>query len=147
MKVVLLQDVKGSGKAGEIVNVADGYARNYLFPRKLAKEANAAAMQEVAARRASAERAAQLELEAAREAAAKIADKHVTINAKAGEGGRLFGAVTSKEIAAAVERDFGIVVDKKNIVTDSDIKNLGDFTALIKFHTSVSATLYITVTE
>lgn len=144
MKVVLLKDVNGTGKADEVVTVSDGYARNYLFPRKLAREADAAALSEVAAREASRARSAALELQAARDVAEKLNGQNVAISVKCGTSGKLFGAITSKEIAAAVQEKLGITLDKKKIQMD-DIKSVGEYTAAVKLHQNVTASVKVTV--
>ena len=146
MKVILLADVKGSGKKGELVNVSDGYARNFLFPRKLAKEANAQAMNELKNAEASKQHRIEVEKANASEAAKKIDEKTIKMTAKAGQGGRLFGSVTSKEIAELIAREFGIQVDKRKIVVE-DIKNFGTFPAEIKLYNGVTAKLYVMVGE
>lgn len=115
MKVILTQDVKGSGKKGELINAADGYARNFLLPKGLAIEANNQAIGELKAKEASKQHKIQVEREAAMEAAKKLEGKTVKIIAKAGAGGKLFGAVTNKEIAEAIEKQYGVAVDKKKV--------------------------------
>ena len=110
MKVVLLADVKGSGKKGELVNVSDGYARNFLFPKKLAKEANAQAMNELKNAEEAKAYKIKTETEAAKKAAGVLEGKTVRLTAKAGQGGRLFGSVTAKEIAEALKEQFGVDV-------------------------------------
>ena len=117
MKVVLLADVKGSGKKGELVNVSDGYARNFLFPKKLAKEANAQALNELKNAEESKAFKIKQETEAAQASADKINGKSVSILAKAGQGGKLFGSVTAKEIAEAIKKQYGVDVDKRKIDT------------------------------
>lgn len=146
MKVVLKQDVKGQGKAGELVSVSDGYARNFLFPRNLAVPADAQAMTELRNREESAQYHAKVEKQAALDAAAVLKDKVVTITARAGSGGRLFGSVTTKEVADALDKQFGIKVDKRKI-TMADIKAFGDYTAEVKLHIGVTAAVTVKVTE
>lgn len=147
MKVILLQDVKGSGKKGELVNVSDGYARNFLLPKKLAKEANSQAMNELK----NAENAKQFKIEtdkkAANEAKSKIDNKSLKITAKAGKEGKLFGSVTSKEISAELKNQFGISVDKRKISLAGDIKAFGTYQAEIKLYTGITATVNVVVTE
>lgn len=146
MKVVLLQDVKGSGKKGELIEVSDGYARNFLLPRKLAREASAQVMNELKnAEQAKAYRI-KTETEAAKAAAAKIEGKTVKLYAKAGQGGRLFGAVTAKEVSDELKKVFGVDADKRKIVMD-DIKAFGTFTCEVKLYTGVSAKIYVLVGE
>ena len=125
MKVVLLADVKGSGKKGELVNVSDGYARNFLFPKKLAKEANAQALNELKNAEESKAFKIKQETEAAQASADKINGKSVSILAKAGQGGKLFGSVTAKEIAEAIKKQYGVDVDKRKIDTKGDMKAFG----------------------
>ena len=146
MKVVLLQDVKGKGKKGELCNVSDGYARNFLFPKKLAVEADNAALNELKNREESAAHHKKEELQAAKETAAKLDGKTVSITAKAGAGGKLFGSVTSKEIAAEIKNSLGIEVDRKKMNV-ADIKNFGEYTAEIKLHQGVTAKITVKVSE
>lgn len=147
MKVVLLKDLKGAGKKDELVEVSDGYARNYLFPRGIAAPATASAVNEVEAKNKAKQHRAEQELEQAREQANKIDKKQIKITAKAGEGGRLFGSVTAKEIAAAVERQLGVEVDKRKIALASDIKAFGSYDVQIKVHAGVVADVTVVVTE
>ncbi len=146
MKVVLLQDVKGHGKKGELCQVSDGYARNFLFPKKLAVEADNAALNELKNREQAKAHHKQEEIDAAKKTAAALNGKTVCIHAKAGTGGRLFGSVTSKEIAAEIKNALGIEVDRKKM-TVADIKNFGDYTAEIKLYQGIVAKLTVTVTE
>ncbi len=145
MKVILLQDVKGQGKKGELVNVSDGYARNFLFPKNLAKEANAAAMAEFNSKAAAVTYHYEQDKAAAKALAEKIQDSKVEIKAKAGANGKLFGSITSKEIAAELGKLLGITIDKKKL-TVADIKNYGEYTATIKLFTDISATFTVAVT-
>ena len=115
MKVILLQDVKSLGKKGELVSASDGYARNYLFPRGLAKEANAQAMNEFNNKAQAQKFHAAEQLQAARDTAAGLEGKTVKITAKAGANGKLFGSVTSKDVAAALKSQFGVETDKRKI--------------------------------
>lgn len=146
MKVVLLEDVKGHGKKGELCNVSDGYARNFLFPKKLAVEANAAAMNELKNREEAKAHHIAEEKKAAEEIAAKINGKQVVIIAKAGGSGKLFGAVTAKEIAAAVNEQFGVEIDRRKMQV-ADIKQFGEYTAEVKLYNGISAKLTVTVKE
>ena len=146
MKVLLKQDVKGQGKAGQLVNVSDGYARNFLFPRQLAVPADAQVMNDLRNKEDAAQFHARVEKEAALKAAASLKDKAVKISAKAGNGGRLFGAVTTKEVAEALDKQFGVKVDKRKI-TMSDIKAYGSYTAEVKLHTGVVTTITVVVSE
>ena len=146
MKVILLQDVKGHGKKGELCNVSDGYARNFLFPKKLAVEADNAAMNELKNREQAAAHHKQEEINAAKETAAKLEGKTVTIKAKAGSNGKLFGSVTSKEIASEIAKSLGIEIDRKKMSV-ADIKNFGEYTAEIKSYTGITAKITVKVTE
>lgn len=146
MKVVLLQDVKGHGKKGELCNVSDGYARNFLFPKKLAVEADNAALNELKNREEAAAHHKQEEIDAANALASKLDGKTVTIKAKAGAGGKLFGSVTSKEIAKEIADTLGLQIDRKKMSV-ADIKNFGEYTAEIKLYKGISAKITVKVTE
>jgi len=145
MKIVLTQDVKSLGKKGELVNVAEGYARNYLFPRKLAMEANAQAMAELKNRENAAKHKIAEETAAARQAAALLEGQTVRLVAKAGSQGRLFGSVTAKEVAEQLHKNLGVEVDRRKI-TIEDIKNYGTYPAEIKLYSGISAKFYVLVT-
>ena len=147
MKVVLLADVKGSGKKGELVNVSDGYARNFLFPKKLAKEANAQALNELKNAEESKAFKIKQETEAAQASADKINGKSVSILAKAGPGGKLFGSVTAKEIAEAIKKQYGVDVDKRKIDTKGDMKAFGTYECEVKLYSGITATVKAVVTE
>ena len=147
MKVVLLADVKGSGKKGELVNVSDGYARNFLFPKKLAKEANAQALNELKNAEESKAFKIKHETEAAQASADKINGKSVSILAKAGQGGKLFGSVTAKEIAEAIKKQYGVDVDKRKIDTKGDMKAFGTYECEVKLYSGITATVKAVVTE
>ena len=146
MKVILNQDVKGLGKKGELVNTSDGYARNFLFPRKLASEANSQAMTELQNRENSKKHKIAVETQEAKDAAAKIEGKIIKVTAKAGQGGRLFGSVTSKEIAAEMKNQFGIDIDRRKI-TVNDIKAFGTYPATVKLYPGVTAEFQVAVSE
>lgn len=146
MKVVLLQDVKGLGKKGELVNTSDGYARNFLFPRKLAMEANSQAMSELKNREASEKHRNETEIAAAKASAAKIEGKTVKLSAKAGANGKLFGSVTSKDVAEAISKEFGLKLDKRKVVVD-DIKNFGTYPVEVKLYNGISASMFVMVGE
>lgn len=146
MKVVLLQDVKGSGKKDELVNVSDGYARNFLFPRNLAKEATSGVLNELKSKKDAADHRAAVETDTAKQAAGKIEGKTFTIKARAGDG-KLFGSVTAKEIASVIEKESGIAVDKRKIVMDKEIKSFGTYEIGIKMHQGVTAKIFISVGE
>lgn len=146
MKVILQQDVKSLGKKGELVATSDGYARNYLFPRNLAVEASSQAMTELQNRESSKKHKIEVETEAAKKAAAEINGKIISITAKAGQGGRLFGSVTAKEIAEAMKKNFKIDVDKRKI-TVNDIKAFGSYPASVKLYQGVNADFTVKVSE
>lgn len=145
MKVVLMQDVKSLGKKGELVNVSDGYARNFLFPKKLASEANSQAMSELKNRENAEKHRLAVELEEAKKNAAAIEGKSVNVSAKAGTNGKLFGSVTTKDIAEAIKAKYGVNVDRHKISCD-DIKNCGSYEAEIKFNQGVTAKFFVIVT-
>ena len=147
MKVIFLQDVKGSGKKGEVKTVADGYARNMLLPKGYAVEATAKNMNLLEGQKASAQHKIDLEIAAAKEAAAKVKGKKVKISAKAGSNGKLFGSVTAGNVADALNEQFGVKVDKKKIALSTDIKNFGSYTAVIKFYNGITETIDIYVDE
>ena len=146
MKVLLKQDVKGQGKAGQIVNVSDGYARNFLFPRQLAVEADAAAVNEVRTKAEAAQYHAKVEKDNSLKAVDTLKNKIIEIKAKAGSAGRLFGSVTTKEVSAELDKQFGIKVDKRKISMD-DIKSFGSYSAEIKLPQGVVAKVTVKVTE
>ena len=146
MKVVLLEDVKGTGKKDELVNVSDGYARNYLLPRKLAVVADAKVMNELKTKNEAKEHKKAQEIEAAKQLAASIDNKDIYVEAKAGSSGRLFGAITSKEVADVINEQFNVNVDKKKIEMD-DVKQLGVYTALVKLAGGISATIRVNVVQ
>lgn len=146
MKVILLADVKGKGKKGELCTVSDGYARNFLFPKNLAVEADNAAMSELKSREESKEHHKKEEITAANATAAKLNGQTVVVKAKAGSNGRLFGSITSKEIAAEIKNSLGIEIDRKKMKV-ADIKNFGEYTAEVKLYIGISATLIVKVTE
>lgn len=146
MKVVLKQDVKGLGKKGELVNASDGYARNFLFPKNLAVEANAQNMSELKNREQAEKYRIATETAAAKANADKMSGKTIKLTAKAGANGKLFGSVTSKELAEKINDEFGIKVDKKKISCD-DIKQFGTYEFEIKLYTGISAKLFVMVGE
>ena len=146
MKVVLLQDVKSLGKKGELVNSSDGYARNYLIPRGLAKEANAQAMNEYHNAENSKKYKHDQEVLAAENAKAALDGKTISLKSKAGKEGKLFGSVTTKEVAAELKAKFGINVDKRKIAM-ADIKTCGSYKAEIKLFQGITAVVTVAVTE
>ena len=146
MKVVLKQDVKGLGKKGELVNTSDGYARNFLFPKGLASEANAQNMSELKNREQAEKYRIETETAAAKKSAAEISGKTIRIQAKAGQNGKLFGSVTSKEIADKLKSEFSINVDKRKIAVE-DIKQFGTYEFEVKLYQGISAKLFVMVGE
>ncbi len=147
MKVVLKADLKGTGKAGELINVSDGYARNFLFPKGLAVEANAQALNDLKNKEQAKQHKAEVELAAAQQAAEKIDGKSIKIIGKAGKNGRLFGSITAKEIAAEIAKQLSIPVDKRKIVLSMEIKAFGSYPIEIKLHPGVVAKATVMVTE
>lgn len=146
MNVVLLQDVKGLGKKGELVNTSDGYARNFLFPRKLAMEANSQAMSELKNREAAEKHRIDMEIAAAKASAEKLEGKTVRLTAKAGANGKLFGSVTPKDVAAAIAQQFSIELDKRKVVVE-DIKAFGTYPVEVKLYNGISAAMFVMVGE
>jgi len=139
MKVILLQDVKGTGKKGQMIEASDGHARNFLLPRKLAVEATKANMAQLEGQQKKAASKLQQEIEDAQAIAAKIREAEIKIPVKVGEGGRMFGSISNKELAEALQKQ-GISVDKKKIVVQA-IKTTGEHSANIKLHPQVNAPL------
>ncbi len=146
MEVILNQDVKSLGKKGEKVTVAEGYARNFLFPRKLAVEVSAQSITELKNREASNQHRIDTEIANAKTAAAKLNGKEIRISAKAGANGKLFGSVTSKEVAAEIKKQFGVDVDKRKVVM-ADIKSFGTAECEVKLYQGISAKLTVIVGE
>ncbi len=145
MKVILLQDVKSQGKKDDVIEVNDGYARNFLFPRKLAIEANKTNVNELQNRKSAENFKLAEELRKAKEQGEVLNGKTFTIYQKTGNGDRLFGSVTSKEIAEAIKKDTGIDVDKKKISLDESIKTLGEYKAQIKLHANVHISINVVI--
>ncbi len=146
MKVVLLQDVKALGKKGDVVEVSEGYARNFLLGKKYAVEATAANLNTLKLQKANADKIAAQQLAEAQETAEKLSKVTVTVAIKAGENGKTFGSVSSKEIAQALENQ-GIVIDKKKIVLPDAIKEFGKYDVKIKLHKDVAPTVKVNVVE
>ena len=146
MKVILLKDIKGVGKKGEVINASDGYARNFLFPKKLAEEANDANLHILNQKNEAMRRKKLEETEAAQKLADSLKGKQVKLFAKAGEGGRLFGAITSKDIADAINKEFKINIDKKKVNTET-IKQLGNYEIELKIYPEVSAKINVFIVE
>ncbi|MEG0770457.1 MAG: 50S ribosomal protein L9 [Clostridia bacterium] len=147
MKVILLKDVKDQGKAGSLINVSEGYARNYLFPRALAKEADKQSMSEYNSKNEAVAHHKAEELANAKALKEKLQSGEIVISAKGGENGKLFGAVTTKEIADAIKDKFDIDLDKRKIILKDAIKHFGTFTIKIKIYTDIVATLTLQVVE
>ncbi len=145
MKVILTADVKGQGKKGDMINVSDGYARNFLLPKGLATEATKTAINEMKGKADAKAYREEKELEAAKELAAKIEAVSVTIESKSGDNGKLFGSITSGDVADALKMQGHIVIDKKKIVLHDPIKSVGEYSLPVKVHAGVSATLKVTV--
>ena len=147
MKVILLQDVKGKGKKGQMIEVSDGYARNFMLPKKLATEATADAVNTMRMNdKAAAEKAARERAEAM-EVSKKLRELTLTITAKGGGAGRLFGSVTNQEIADALAKQTGIKLDKRKIVIADPIKNVGTYTVTCKLGYEISAPLTVKIEE
>ena len=147
MKVILNQDVKGTGKKGDLVNVSDGYARNFLFPRKLAVEANAQAMNEKNSKESAAAFRLAEEKAAAEAKKAKIHGKTLKIVGKAGQSGKLFGSITPKEIVEVLKNQYGLDIDTKKISLKSEIKTFGTFECDVKLYTGIVAEMNIEVVK
>ncbi|MBQ8596275.1 MAG: 50S ribosomal protein L9 [Lachnospiraceae bacterium] len=147
MKVILLQDVKSLGKKGDIVDVNDGYARNFVLPKKLGVEANGKNMNDLKLQKANEQKIAKEKLDAAKAFAAEMEKESVTVSIKAGEGGRTFGSVSSKEIAQAYKEQCGKEIDKKKIQLPEPIKNFGVVEVSVKLHPEVTGKLTVKVTE
>lgn len=146
MDVILKADVKGLGKKGEKVKASDGYARNFLFPKGLAVEANAQSLTELRNREQSNQHKIDVEVAAANESKAKLQGKTVKMTAKAGSNGKLFGSVTSKEVAAEIAKQFSVKVDKRKITMD-DIKTFGSYKIEVKLYTNIVAEMTVMVGE
>lgn len=144
MKVILLQDVKRVGKKGEVINASDGYATNFLFPRKLAQEATEANLH-ILNNKISNERKKKLEeMEAAQKLAKELKGKEIKITSKTGEGGKLFGAITSKDVASLIKKQYGVEIDKKKIVMDT-IKVVGSYEIEVKLYPEISTKMKVIV--
>ena len=147
MKVILLENVKSLGKKGEIVNVNDGYARNFILPKKLGVEATGKNLNDLKLQKNNEKKVAQENLDAAKELAAELSTGKVELAIKVGEGGRTFGSVSSKEIAVAVKDQMQLDIDKKKIQLKESIKSLGTHIVTVKLHPEVSAELKVVVKE
>jgi len=147
MEVVLLEDVKSLGKKGQIVKVNEGYARNFILPKKLGVEATAKNLNDLKLQKANAEKVAAQQLATAKELGAKLEAASVTLSIKAGDNGKAFGSVSGKEIAKAIEEQLGLVVDKKKLVLPEPLKTFGTHEVPVKLHKDVTAKLAVKVTE
>lgn len=147
MKVILLEDVKSLGKKGEIVNVNDGYARNFILPKKLGVEANSKNLNDLKLKSDHEKKVAKENLEAAKALAGQIKEGRVELRIKVGDGGKAFGSVSGKEIAAAVKEQMGLDVDKKKIQLKEVLKTLGTHNVPIKLHPEVTAELKVVISE
>lgn len=145
MKVILLDNIKGVGKKDEVINASDGYARNFLFPKKLAVEANNENMNKLKAKKQSEQYKKDVDKENARNIAKKLEDIILMIKVKAGENGKIFGGVTSKEISEELNKQYKINIDKKKIVLSENIKNLGSFDINIKLYEGITGKLKVKV--
>ncbi len=147
MKVILLKDEKKLGKKGEMVEVSEGYARNYILPQKIGVEANANNLNDLKLKKANQEKVAKEQLDAAKALAAELETKQVLVRMKAGENGKAFGSVSNKEIAAACKEQFGLELDKKKIVLPDAIKAFGSYEVTVKLHPKVTGKLAVRVIE
>ncbi len=147
MKVILLEDVKSVGKKGELVNTSDGYAKNFLFPKKLAVEATKSNLNEFELKQKAEAKRKKEELEQAQKMAKELEDKIVTVKVKTGENGKLFGSVTNKEVAEEIVKQTGLKIDKKKVSIGDPIKMVGERTAVIKLHPKVAAEITIKIVE
>ena len=147
MKVILLADVKSLGKKGEIVNVSDGYARNMILPKKLGVEATPKNLNDLKLQKANAEKVAQENLEAAQAFGKELETKQVVLTLKVGEGGKLFGSISAKEISEAAKEQLDIELDKKKFQMDGPIKSLGVTSVPVRLHPKVTASLKVDVRE
>lgn len=146
MKVILLQDIKNVGKKEQIIEANDGYARNYLLPKKIAIEATKDNLAKLQAKKTSEENKKKAEIEANKKIAKRLEKIELTIKAKVGENNKIFGGITSKEISEILKKEYEIEIDKKKIIIKETIKNLGRYTADIKFGDGVNAELTINIT-
>ena len=147
MEVVLLEDVKSLGKKGQIVKVNEGYARNFILPRKLGVEANPKNLNDLKLKKANEEKVAAQQLAAAKELGAKLESASVTLSIKAGENGKAFGSVSGKAIAKAIEEQLGLEIDKKKLVLSDPLKTFGTHDVPVKLHREVTAKLVVKVVE
>ena len=147
MKIILLQDEKKLGKKGEVIEASEGYARNYILPKKIGVEATPKNLNDLKLQKANDAKIAQEQLDAAKALAAKIAELQVVVKMKAGEGGKAFGSVSSKEIVTAFKEQHGIELDKKKVVLADSLKNFGNYEVSVKLHPQVVGKFTVKVTE
>lgn len=147
MKVILLQDIKTLGKKGQVVEASDAYARNVLIARKQAVEATGKTLNDLKLQNKHADKVAEENLEQAKELATFLEDKSIEVKMKAGEGGRTFGSISTKELASAAKEQLGVDIDKKKMQLKEGIKSLGVYEVPVRLHTKVTATLRVKVTE
>ena len=147
MKIILLQDEKKLGKKGDVIEASEGYARNYILPKKIGVEATSKNMNDLKLQKANEEKLAQEQLDAAKALAAELETKQVIVKIKAGEGGRTFGSVSTKEIATACKEQHGIEIDKKKIQLPESIKTFGSVEVAVKLHPQVVGKLTVKVVE
>ena len=147
MKIILLQDDKKLGKKGQIIEANDGFARNYILPKKIGVEATPKNLNDLKLQKANEEKVAQQQLDAAKELAAVLETKQVVVRMKAGEGGRVFGSVSSKEIVAEFKAQHGIELDKKKVLLQDSLKSFGNYEVQVKLHPQVTGKFTVKVTE
>lgn len=147
MKVVLLADVKGQGKKNQVVEVSDGYARNFLFPKKLAVEANATVMNNIKGQEAAKQHKIEVETAEAKALAAKLDAMLIKIPASSGADGRLYGSVTAKDIAERLEKDHGITIDKRKIILNDPIRAYGQYDLDVKLYTEITGKIHVLVCQ
>ena len=147
MKVILQQDVKGTGKKGEVIEVSEGYGRNFLLPKKLAVLANAQNVNLAKQKAGSAAHRKAQEADEAKLLASQLAKAEVTVAVKVGEGGKLFGSVSGKDVSEALKKEHGVEIDKRKISISQEVTGVGDYEAVIKLHPEASAKVLVHVTE
>lgn len=147
MKIILLQDEKKLGKKGDVIEASEGYARNYILPKKIGVEATPKNMNDLKLQKANSEKIAQEQLDAAKTLATELESKIVIVKIKAGEGGKAFGSVSSKEVVAALKEQHNIEIDKKKLQLPENLKNFGSYEVAVKLHPQVTGKLTVKVTE
>ena len=147
MKIILLQDEKKLGKKGDVIEASEGYARNYILPKKIGVEATPQNLNDLKLQKANSAKIAQEQLDAAKALAAELENKQVTVKIKAGEGGKAFGSVSSKEIATAFKEQHGLEIDKKKIQLPESLKSFGSYEVAVKLHPQVTGKLNVKVVE